>query len=72
MIYSNYEDTRRTIENSSWYKEITERNFSAAQLVGLSKERFRQELQATIDRHKRQQVHIDILKKKFCRQKSKT
>lgn len=72
MTYNSYEDARRMIENSSWYKEITERNFLAAQLVGLSQERFKQELQACIDRHKRQQVHIDILKKKFCRHKSKT
>lgn len=51
------------IENSSWYKEITGRNFPAARLISLSRPRFEGELQTIIDRHKRQQVHVDEIKR---------
>lgn len=59
----NYEETRRMIEGSSWYKEITERNFPAEKLIELSRPRFEQELQTIIDRHCRQKVHIDEIKR---------
>lgn len=58
----NYQEARHMIENSSWYKEITGRNFPAAKLIELSRQRFEQELQVIIERHLRQQVHIDELK----------
>jgi hypothetical protein len=59
----NYEETRRMIEESSWYKEITERNFPAAKLIELSRQRFEAELRIIISRHCRQQVHIDEIKR---------
>lgn len=59
----NYEQAKRMIEESSWYKEITERNFPAAKLINLSRQRFEEELQVYIDRHQRQQVHIDEIKR---------
>lgn len=59
----NYEEARRMIEESSWYKEITGRNFPAGKLINLSRQRFECELQSIIDRHKRQQVHVDEIKR---------
>lgn len=59
----NYKETQRMIENSSWFKELLERDVPAAKLVKLSRFRFEEELQTVIDRHARQQVRIDNLKK---------
>lgn len=61
-MVSAYDNARRIIEGSSWYQEITGRDFPAARLINLARERFECELQAVIDRHKRQQVHVDAIK----------
>lgn len=58
----------RFIENSSWYREIIERD-RCATLVELPRQRFDRELQAIIARHARQQVHIDRIKQS-CRVKA--
>lgn len=64
-----YEEARRMIEHSSWYQEITGCGFPAARLINLSRSRFESELQVIIDRHKRQQVHVDEIKN-FCHVKA--
>lgn len=61
-----YENARRMIEGSSWFKEITELDYPAARLITLVRVEFEHELQAIIDRHARQQVHIDRIKFLCC------
>lgn len=57
-----HETARSLIKNSSWYKELTGCNFPAAKIINLARPQFEQELQAIIDRHKLQQIHIDEIK----------
>lgn len=65
----SYEQTRLQIETSSWYREITDRNFTAAKLIEMPRRRFEHELRMIIDRHRRQQVTIDEIKL-FCHLKA--
>lgn len=65
----NYDQARHQIENSSWYRELGERNADATRLIGLGRSQFECELRVIIDRHQRQQVHINHIKQ-FCRIKA--
>lgn len=59
-----YSETRRMIENSSWFKEIIEGDLAhTVELIGLSRFRFEEELLHVIERHARQQHRIDDLKR---------